>query len=83
MQRLRDEAHRYANGTHAKKRDKVIDSTVLDDIEGVGAKRKKSLIAHFGSSRAVSEATLEQLEKTPYISKEIAKKIYDYFQGSR
>lgn len=79
VQRLRDEAHRYANGVHAKKRDKPTESNDLDAIQGVGLSRKKALIAHFGSSRAVKEASLEQLEKTPLISKAIAKKVYDYF----
>jgi excinuclease ABC subunit C len=79
VQRLRDEAHRHANGTHAKKRDKAIESNELDAIAGIGAGRKKALIAHFGSSRAVREATLEQLLKTPMISKAIAEKVYDYF----
>ncbi len=79
VQRLRDEAHRHANGSHAKKRDKPTESNELDSIAGIGAGRKKSLIAHFGSSRAVREATLEQLEKTPMISEAIAKKVYDYF----
>lgn len=79
VQRLRDEAHRYANGSHAKKRDKPTESNELDSITGIGAGRKKALIAHFGSSRAVREATLEQLEKTPMISKTIAHKVYDFF----
>ncbi len=81
VQRLRDEAHRYANGNHAKKRDKPTESNELDKIAGIGAGRKKALIAHFGSSRSVREATLEQLEKTPLISKEIAKKVYHYFNS--
>lgn len=79
VQRLRDEAHRHANGSHAKKRDKATDSDMLDAIEGIGAGRKKALIAHFGSSRAVSEATLEQLKQTPMISAKIAQKIHNYF----
>jgi excinuclease ABC subunit C len=79
VQRLRDEAHRYANGMHQRKRDKPTESNELDAITGIGAGRKKALIAHFGSSRAVREATLEQLEKTPSISKAIAQKIYAYF----
>ena len=79
VQRLRDEAHRHANGTHAKKRDKPHESNELDAITGIGAGRKKALIAHFGSSRAVREATLDQLEKTPMISKAIAIKVYNHF----
>jgi excinuclease ABC subunit C len=79
VQRLRDEAHRHANGTHAKKRDKPTESNELDSITGIGAGRKKALIAHFGSSRAVREATFEQLEKTPMISKAIALKVYNHF----
>jgi excinuclease ABC subunit C len=81
VQRLRDEAHRHANGSHRKKRDKPQESNELDAIAGIGAGRKKALIAHFGSSRAVREATLEQLEKTPMISKASAQKIYGHFNN--
>ena len=77
VQRMRDEAHRFANGTHAKKRKKDMDKTLLDDIEGIGQARKKALIAKFGSARAVSEASLEEIEATPTISKKLAQKIYD------
>ena len=77
VQRMRDEAHRFANGTHAKKRKKDMDKTVLDDIEGIGAARKKALIAKFGSARAVADASMEEIAATPNVSKTLAQKIFD------
>lgn len=79
IQRLRDEAHRFAIGTHRAKRSKAITKSILDDIEGIGAKRKKSLLHHFGSAKAVSQAGLIDLEAAEGISKTIAQKIYDHF----
>lgn len=79
VQRLRDEAHRFANGTHSKKRDKSLEKSLLDDIEGIGSSRRKALIAKFGSARAVSEASLEEILKTPSISEAMAKKIFEHF----
>lgn len=79
LQRLRDEAHRFAIGTHRAKRIKDLSRSQLDDIPGIGAVRKKALLHHFGSFRHVSEAGLPDLEKVPGISKTMAKMIYGYF----
>ncbi|MBI1954353.1 MAG: excinuclease ABC subunit UvrC [Proteobacteria bacterium] len=79
LQRLRDEAHRFALGTHRSKREKNLSKSVLDDIPGVGLKRKKLLLRHFGSAQAVSRAVLQDLLIVPGINKSIAKKIYQYF----
>jgi excinuclease ABC subunit C len=79
LQRLRDEAHRFAIGTHRAKRSQAIGRSPLDDIDGVGAQRKKALLHHFGSARAVSEAGLADLQGVEGISSAMAKKIYDHF----
>lgn len=80
VQRLRDEAHRFAIGTHRQKRAKAIGASPLDEIAGIGAKRKKALLLRFGSARAVSRAGLKDLEAVDGISSAVAKKIYDHFQ---
>lgn len=82
IQRLRDEAHRFAIGTHRAKRGKAIQKSLLDDIQGIGAKRKKALLHHFGSAKAVSQAGLEDLQAVEGISKSIAQTLYDYFHDS-
>ena len=79
IQRLRDEAHRFAIGTHRAKRAKAIGATPLDDIAGVGASRKRALLAHFGSAKAVSRANLVDLKAVDGISDALAETIYDYF----
>ncbi|MEO0343867.1 MAG: excinuclease ABC subunit UvrC [Pseudomonadota bacterium] len=79
IQRLRDEAHRFAIGTHRHKRSKAIGSTPLDDIAGIGSSRKRALLAHFGSAKAVSRAALADLKSVDGISSAMAKSIYDYF----
>ena len=79
LQRLRDEAHRFAIETHRAKRTKSISQSKIDEIPGIGAKRKKALLHHFGSSREVSRAGLQDLEAVGGISKVVAKKIYDFF----
>lgn len=81
LQRLRDEAHRFAIGTHRSGRAKAGLRSALDDISGIGAKRKKALLHHFGSARAVSRAGLTDLEAVEGISKVVAHKIYDHFQA--
>ncbi|MFN3398802.1 MAG: excinuclease ABC subunit UvrC [Ferrovibrio sp.] len=81
LQRLRDEAHRFAIGTHRTKRAKDQIKSPLDEIAGIGATRKKALLLHFGSAKAVSRAGLADLEAVPGISKAVAKKIYDHFHG--
>ena len=79
IQRLRDEAHRYAIGAHRAKRAKTISATPLDDIPGVGATRKRALLTHFGSAKAVSRANLADLKAVDGVSAAMAQKIYDYF----
>src|SRR5262249_29557201 len=79
LQRLRDEAHRFAIGSHRQRRAKGIVASPLDEISGIGAGRKKALLHHFGSARGVSQAGLRDLETVAGISKAIAKKIYDHF----
>jgi excinuclease ABC subunit C len=80
VQRLRDEAHRFAIGAHRAKRAKAVSATPLDDIPGVGATRKRALLAHFGSAKAVSRANLSDLTAVDGINAALAQKIYDYFQ---
>ncbi|PPR75302.1 MAG: UvrABC system protein C, partial [Alphaproteobacteria bacterium MarineAlpha3_Bin4] len=79
LQRLRDEAHRYANSAHRQKRSRALSRSILDDIPGVGARRKKALLHHFGGPNAVSQAGRADLEAVDGISKTLAGKIYDWF----
>jgi excinuclease ABC subunit C len=79
LQRLRDEAHRYAIGSHRAKRSKKISRSTLDEISGIGAKRKRALLHHFGSARSVEQAGLADLEAVEGISDRVAKAIYDHF----
>ncbi len=79
IQRMRDEAHRFAIGTHRAKRAKAVGATPLDDVPGVGAARKRALLAHFGSAKAVSRANLSDLKAVDGVSEALAEKIYDYF----
>ena len=79
LQRLRDEAHRFAIGSHRAKRAKSLSRSTLDDIPGVGAKRKKALLHHFGSAPAVARAGRVDLEAVEGIQSGIANKIYDWF----
>ncbi len=81
LQRLRDEAHRFAIGAHRAKRSKAIAANPLDDVPGIGPARKKALLMHFGTSRAVRGATLEDLEKAPGISKQMAEAIHRHFNS--
>jgi excinuclease ABC subunit C len=79
LQRLRDEAHRFAIGTHRARRAKSMTVSPLDEITGIGARRKKALLHHFGSARDVAGAGLADLEQVSGISQAMAKKIYDHF----
>ncbi len=79
IQRLRDEAHRFAIGTHRAKRAKAFVANPLDEITGVGAARKRALLAHFGSAKAVSRANLADLKAVDGVSGALAEKIYDFF----
>lgn len=81
IQRLRDEAHRFAIGTHRAKRGKTRLKNPLDEIEGIGPKRKKALLHHFGSARAVGQASLTDLQTVEGVSEAVAKRIYDHFRG--
>jgi excinuclease ABC subunit C len=79
MQRLRDEAHRFAIGTHRAKRAKSLTTSTLDEVPGIGPNRKRALLMHFGTARAVKGAALDDLERAPGISKATARQLYDYF----
>jgi excinuclease ABC subunit C len=82
LQRLRDEAHRFAIGTHRRGRTKSRLRSALDEISGIGAKRKKALLHHFGSAQAVARAGLADLEAVEGISAAVARRIYDHFRQS-
>ncbi|HWF64619.1 MAG TPA: excinuclease ABC subunit UvrC [Rhizomicrobium sp.] len=79
LQRLRDEAHRFAIGSHRKKRSAAIGANPLDEIAGVGAARKRALLQHFGSARAVAAASLADLQSVGGVSETLARKIFDFF----
>ncbi|MEC8274225.1 MAG: excinuclease ABC subunit UvrC, partial [Pseudomonadota bacterium] len=79
LQRLRDEVHRFAIGTHRAKRSAAIKKSPLDDVPGIGSRRKKALLLHFGSARSVSRASVADLLTVEGISEAVAQKIYDHF----
>ncbi len=79
IQRLRDEAHRFAISSHRLKRKKSLSKSLLDQIHGIGRQRKRALLNHFGSARAVESASLDDLKSVEGIEDSIAKKIYNYF----
>ncbi len=79
LQRLRDEAHRFAIGTHRAKRARSLTTSTLDEVPGIGPNRKRALLMHFGTAKAVKGAALEDLERAPGISKATARQLYDYF----
>ena len=81
IQRLRDEAHRFAIGSHRQRRAKNMFHETLLEIEGIGDKRKKDLITHFGSVREIAGASIAQLMRVPGINEKIAKKIYTFYHG--
>jgi excinuclease ABC subunit C len=83
IQRLRDEAHRFAIGAHRTKRAKSMVTSPLDEVPGIGPARKRALLMHFGTARAVREASLADIEKVAGVSKATARTVYDYFRGSR
>jgi len=82
LQRLRDEAHRFAIGSHRARRKKAIGASLLDGISSIGPKRKRALLNHFGSARAVAAAGLADLATVNGISKAVARKIYDHFHDA-
>ncbi len=79
LQRLRDEAHRFAISTHRLKRKKSISKSLLDQIEGIGSMRKRALLNHFGSARAVESASFEEIKLVEGVEEKVAKKIYNFF----
>jgi excinuclease ABC subunit C len=81
LQRLRDEAHRFAIGTYRARHAKSLGRSPLDEIAGIGARRKQALLHHFGSARTVARAGLAEIERVAGISKAVAKKVYDHFHG--
>ncbi|WP_084646323.1 excinuclease ABC subunit UvrC [Devosia insulae] len=81
VQRLRDEAHRFAIGTHRAKRKKDVIRNPLDEIEGIGPTRKRALLQRFGSAKAVGRAALADLAEVPGVSTQLAQQIYDHFNG--
>jgi excinuclease ABC subunit C len=81
IQRLRDEAHRWAIGAHRAKRSKAIGVTPLDEVPGVGAARKRALLAHFGSAKAVARAGIEDLKAVEGINEGTAQAVYDFFHA--
>jgi excinuclease ABC subunit C len=83
IQRLRDEAHRFAIGTHRARRKKEFVKSPLDEIPGIGPSRKRALLFAFGSAKDVAKAGLSDLEKTPGLNAATAKLVYDFFHESR
>mgnify|MGYP000002602123 CR=1 FL=1 len=79
LQRIRDESHRFAISAHRAKRKKGISKSLLDQIEGIGAVRKRSLLNHFGSARAVESASLDEIKSVEGVEEKVAKKIYNFF----
>jgi len=79
IQRLRDEAHRFAISSHRSKRRKNLSKSLLDQITGIGKQRKRALLNHFGSARSVESASFEELKSVEGIEYNVAKKIYNYF----
>ncbi|MFZ4531126.1 MAG: excinuclease ABC subunit UvrC [Alsobacter sp.] len=82
IQRLRDEAHRFAIGTHRAKRRKDFTRSPLDEIAGVGPSRKRALLLHFGTAKAIARASLEDLARTPGVNMATARAVYDHFHDT-
>ena len=81
LQRLRDEAHRFAIGAHRSKRARAMAASPLDEVPGVGPARKKALLMHFGTARAVRSASLEDLQRAPGVSAAVAQVVFDFYHG--
>ncbi|WP_203310182.1 MULTISPECIES: excinuclease ABC subunit UvrC [Sphingomonas] len=81
LQRLRDEVHRFVIGAHREKRAKAIGASPLDEVPGIGPARKKALLMHFGTARAVRNASLEDLRKAPGVSSAVAQQVYDFYHA--
>jgi excinuclease ABC subunit C len=82
VQRLRDEAHRFAVGSHRQRRKRDIREAGLQEIAGIGPARKRALLRHFGTLKAIERATVLDLSQVPGINAETARKIYDFFHGA-
>jgi excinuclease ABC subunit C len=81
LQRLRDEAHRFAIGAHRAKRAKSMTASPLDEVPGIGPARKKALLMHFGTARAVRNASLDDLARAPGVSEAVARVVYDFYHA--
>ncbi len=81
LQRLRDEVHRFAIGAHREKRARAIGASPLDEVPGIGPARKKALLMHFGTGRAVRNASLEDLQRAPGVSGTVAQQVYDFYHA--
>jgi excinuclease ABC subunit C len=81
LQRLRDEVHRFAIGAHREKRAKAIGASPLDEVPGIGPARKKALLMHFGTGRAVRNASLQDLQQAPGVSAAVAQQVYDFYHA--
>ncbi|WP_448660106.1 excinuclease ABC subunit UvrC [Sphingomonas sp. CJ99] len=79
LQRLRDEVHRFAIGAHREKRAKAIGASPLDEVPGIGPARKKALLMHFGTAKAVRSASLDDLKRAPGVSAAVAQQVYDFY----
>ena len=79
LQRIRDEAHRFAVSAHRLRRKKGLNRSLLDQIEGIGSIRKRALLNHFGSARAVESASLDEIKSVEGVEEKVAKKIYNFF----
>jgi excinuclease ABC subunit C len=79
VQRTRDEAHRFAIGTHRARRKKDLVRSPLDEVPGIGPARKRALLMHFGTAKAVSRASLDDLRRVPGVNAATAKVVYDHF----
>ena len=79
LQRIRDESHRFAISAHRTKRKKLMSKSLLDQIEGIGSMRKRALLNHFGSARAVESASLDEIKTVEGVEEKVAKKIYNFF----
>ena len=83
IQRLRDEAHRFAIGTHRAKRKREFTKSPLDEISGIGPARKRALFLHFGTAKAIARASLDDLATAPGVNLATARAVYDFFHEGR
>ena len=81
VQRIRDEAHRFAIGSHRAKRKREMVKNPMDEIAGIGPSRKRALLHHFGTVKAIERAAFEDLAKTPGVNAATARAVYDFFHA--